>query len=109
MNVYLDDLRCGPNNDWERRTCGWEGWVIVRSVENVKVLLKAGLVDNLSLDNDMGFNSMVLGQLNLTGKDLVLWMVSENIWPKGTITIHSENFICARDMKELIDRFRPKR
>lgn len=107
MNVFLDDNRKGPANEFGEVQEGWENWIIVRSVENAKVLLKTGLVEKLSLDNDMGVNSLT-GELNQEGKQLVKWMIEENCWPKGEITIHSQNFGACMSMKADIDRFRPK-
>lgn len=105
FNLFLDDERTGPNNDFITRLNGWEDWVIVRSVENAKTLLRLGLVNNLSLDNDMGQDS---GGKNLpTGSELVKFMIEENCWPVGEITIHSQNLIAAQNMKADIDRFRP--
>jgi len=107
FNLYLDDSRMGPNNGFESVDIGWEGWVIARSTESVKTLLLAGLVNDLSLDHDMGYDSQDIGRMNPDGKSLVMWMVEENCWPKGIITIHSANIYRAQEMKELIDRYRP--
>jgi hypothetical protein len=108
MNVYLDDCRTGPFNEMFCPPAGWEDWVIVRSVENAKALLSAGLVDKMSLDHDLGQNS-ITGELNPDGKKLVLWMVETNTWPKGRVDIHSQNFNRAVEMRELIDRYRPSK
>jgi len=106
FNLYLDDLRPGPyNNDIYE---GWEDWVIVRSIANAKTLLLTGLVNDMSLDHDMGYDSRKSKQPNPDGKSLVMWMVEENCWPKGIITIHSAHIGRAKEMKELIDRYRPQ-
>ena len=102
----MDDNRPGPNNMEDCILYGWEDWVIVRSAENVKKLLQMGLVNDLSLDHDMGINSKT-SEENTNGRQLVLWMINENKWPKGVITIHSQNLKRAQDMKDDIDRFRP--
>lgn len=107
FNVYLDDLKPGPNNDYLGVPYPqWETWVIVRSVENVKKLLELGLVNNLSLDHDMGLNSETFNE-NPNGSDLVKWMIESGVWPKGIITIHSQNIGKAKEMKSDIDKFRP--
>jgi len=36
----------------------------------------------------------------------VKWMIENNTWPKGDITIHSSHFTEAKNMKADIDRFR---
>lgn len=105
MNIYLDDNRKGPSNEFDNTQEGWENWVIVRSVENAKLLLKAGLVENLSLDHDLGIDADKIELPN--GSDLVKFMIGENCWPTGEITIHSQNLIAAQQMKADIDRFRP--
>ena len=45
MNVYLDDIKRGPYNDSNHGLANndWNEWVIVRSVKNLKDLLRAGL------------------------------------------------------------------
>lgn len=83
FNVYLDDMRVGP----DFTVVGWENWVVVRSVENAKILLEKGLVDNMSLDHDMGTGDN--NRLLPTGYDLVCWMEEKNIWPKGKIYLHT--------------------
>ena len=107
LNLYLDDTRMGPFNDPTGYNEGWERWVIVRSVENAKQLLALGLVQDLSLDNDMGMNSEE-GGYNPEGMELVKWMVDTGLWPKGVITIHSANYIRADQMRSLINQARPK-
>lgn len=106
FNVYLDDDRSGPGNHFGDVSIGWENWVIARSVQSVQELLNLGLVNDLSLDHDLGYNSKS-GELNANGRTLVMWMIENNIWPKGEITIHSQNLIKAIEMKADIDKFRP--
>lgn len=86
MHLYLDDVRNGP----DFTDVGWENWVIVRSVENAKLLLKTGLIEDMSLDHDMSTNSET-GMENDSGYKLVCWMEENNIWPKGIISVHSAN------------------
>jgi hypothetical protein len=101
FNVYLDDLRQGPfngqNSDVEFYKY-WQTWIVCRSTSQVVDLLKAGLVDRLSLDHDLGDNMP-------TGYDLCKWMGDNNCWPKGDIVIHSSNPVGARNMKEYVDRY----
>src|SRR5574337_895123 len=112
FNVYLDDSRIGPCSDYEASdfhiTVGWENWAIVRSVKIVKELLTAGLVNDLSLDHDMAYNSET-GKENENGANLVRWMIENNTYPKGIITIHSQNLIKAQQMRDDLNRFRPKK
>lgn len=106
FNLFLDDSRPGPHNAFGTPEVGWENWVIVRNVENAKRLLEADLVDDMSLDHDLGYNSEHGGE-NPNGKALVLWMVETGHWPRGKITLHSAHYTRAVEMKELIDRYRP--
>ena len=106
FNVYMDDLRPGPNNGFNGQEIGWEDWVIVRSTENVKTLLKLNLINDLSLDHDMGYNSINPSNENPSGKALVLWMIENNCWPKGNIFVHSANPIGSKSMRELIEKHR---
>jgi hypothetical protein len=89
MNIFMDDVRSGPTE---------KSWVVVRGVENVKILLEAGLVDDMSLDHDMGYKQQ-------TGYDLVKWMAENDCWPKGDIVIHSANIVGAENMKCMIDNY----
>lgn len=108
FNVYLDDVREGYNNSHVATHIGWEDWVVVRHIDHVKTLLKAGLVDKMSLDYDMGFNSYT-GEENPNGKALLKWMIENDIWPEGFITVHSANPCGARDMRELVEKHNRQR
>lgn len=107
FNVYLDDERQGPGNKYYNKEYNWDQWVICRHIDQVKYFLENGLVRDLSLDHDLG-ESTETGDLNPTGSDLVRWMIENNCWPKGEIMIHSQNIIEAQQMRDDIDRFRPK-
>ena len=87
MNVYLDDVRSGPVSP---------DWVIVRGVDNAMILLQQGLVNDLSLDHDMGPNEA-------TGYELLCWMEENNIWPSGNVSVHSANPVGAAKMHQAID------
>ena len=86
FNVYLDDVRNGPTHDYEEThsQIANKEWVIVRRTEYIKELLKAGLINDLSLDHDLGND-------DITGYQLALWMEEEKYWPKGIISVHSAN------------------
>jgi hypothetical protein len=110
MHVFMDDCRNGPfNSDWlgskavtigeDHNKENWQDWVIVRSVENCKMLLKlGGIIEDLSLDHDMGDQE--------TGMDLVKWMCKTGHFPSGKITIHSANFDAASQMQSYLDNFK---
>lgn len=77
MKVYLDDERPTP-----------EGWVGVRWPEEAIALLKSGIVEELSLDHDLGDDERG------TGYDVVLW-IEEAVVTSGfrppRIRVHSAN------------------
>lgn len=107
FNVFLDDWKPGPTN---KAGAGepdplWHEWVVCRHIDQVKKLLELGLVNNLSLDHDLGVRTDT-GELNPDGGELVKWMIENSTWPKGEITIHSSHFTEAKNMKADIDRFR---
>jgi len=58
IKLYVDDERPAPN-----------GWVNVKSAEMAIKLLREGLVEELSLDHDLGRKK--------TGYDIILWMEKE--------------------------------
>jgi hypothetical protein len=94
MNVYFDDVRNAPDNSWE----------IVREPEQLKDLLVAGVVQNLSLDHDLGeFGERGNGR-NITGYDILTWMEETNHLPKGRIFIHSQNPVGRMKMLVVIQR-----
>lgn len=95
MNVYMDDIR--TPGDWE--FVDHANWVVVRRVEYVQELLQAGLVDNMSLDHDMG--------PGLDGTDLIKWMVETGHWPRKDIYLHSANPDGRKRMASFL-RLRPK-
>lgn len=97
MNVYMDDVRPGPNSF--SHDDNWSSWVVVRSVHNTKKLLQWGQVNHLSLDHDMGEGQE-------SGYDLVKWMAENDIWPTGEITVHSANPVGAENMRATIERYR---
>lgn len=77
MKVYLDDERPTP-----------EGWVGVRWPAEAIALLQTGLVEELSLDHDLGDDERG------TGYDVVLW-IEEAVVVAGfrppRMTVHSAN------------------
>ena len=105
FNVFFDDWKPGPSNQWGNPDYGWEKWIVVRSVENVKWFLEQGLVNDLSLDHDMGMNSET-GEENPNGSALVRWMIETGKWPKGSVSIHSDNYLKAQQMRDDINRNR---
>lgn len=77
MRVFLDDERATP-----------EGWVRVYWPDEAIELLESGLVEELSLDHDLGDDNRG------TGYDVVLWIeeaVALHGFNPPRITIHSAN------------------
>jgi len=81
VDVYLDDERTAP-----------EGWVQCRWPEEVIELLKAGDVNMLSLDHDLGECGTYAKPR--TGYDVLLWIereVATNGFKPPLIMIHTAN------------------
>jgi len=77
MKVYLDDERTPPN-----------GWILVRWPAEAIEILKTGDVEVISLDHDLGDDSIG------TGYDVVLWIeeqVAINGMTPPVIKVHSAN------------------
>ncbi|MBK9497062.1 MAG: hypothetical protein IPO08_21625 [Xanthomonadales bacterium] len=126
MNLWLDDVR----EPWRHGALGWE-WA--KTVADAKALLEAGLVDQASLDHDLGLCGECMdtltgtdrGQIavvraellrnegcasycscphNGTGYELVCWMEETGHWPKSQPVVHSANPVGAARMRLAIER-----
>lgn len=88
MKVFLDDERLAP-----------EGWQQVRWREEAIALLEAGIVDELSLDHDLGDDE------HGTGYDVLLWL-EEAVITRGLapprIWVHSANVSARQKMQAAI-------
>ena len=85
LRVFLDDVRPAP-----------DGWTLVHWPSEVIALLEAGDVEELSLDHDLGHDT-------ITGYDVLTW-IEEAVALRGfrqppTITVHSSNAV-GRDRME---------
>ena len=92
MKVYLDDERQTP-----------EGWVSCLWPDEVIQLLKEGLVEEISLDHDLGckFNR------ERTGYDVLLWIEESVFFDKylpPKINIHTANVAARLRMEALVTR-----
>jgi hypothetical protein len=99
INLWLDDERPAP-----------DGWVHVKTDAEARVLLAQGIVQDASLDHDLGAcddcmrggdkedwlsrtkyrempNCIHFG----TGYTLICWIEETGHWPKGSISVHSAN------------------
>lgn len=77
MKVYLDDFRPTPS-----------GWISARWPGDVIALLKTGKVTHVSLDHDLGDDSIG------TGYDVLLWIenaVVNEDFEAPEITVHTAN------------------
>lgn len=86
MKLYLDDERPTP-----------EGWTRAFTATQAIDLLKAGNVEHLSLDHDLGAPE------NGTGYDVVLWIESEVVrnvnYVPPWMSIHSANPVGRQNME----------
>ena len=95
INIYMDDIR-NISHNYEDSLDGL--WVPIRSVQDVIYLLNQGVVENMSLDHDMG-------SYEDTGYDLLTWMEERNVWPSGYIVVHSANPSGANRMRQVIKKW----
>ena len=88
IKLYLDDDRPAPN-----------GCVNVKSAEMAIKLLKEGIVEELSLDHDLGRKK--------TGYDVVLWMekavIEDNFTMPNVIHLHTANPVGRAKMANGLD------
>jgi hypothetical protein len=109
LRVWLDDSRPAPL-----------GWLRLGSVTSVQRLLDARLVQELSLDYDLGWCPDCIqtgehlkssGQRHCshmaTGYDLVVWMADRGCWPAQPPGVHSGNLDGGARMLGLIARHWP--
>jgi len=85
IKLWVDDARQEPDLDWSR----------ARSAVQAQAFLSAYVIDEISLDHDLGPRG--------TGLDLVKWMIDRKLVP-DRVTIHSWNNVGAAAMAmELAD------
>lgn len=107
--VFLDDKREPPD----------DSWIVVRTANACIEELRAGPIDELALDHDLGhcdkctecegYKSPCPCRCHLTGYFVVLWMETEGVWPRNKPTVHSANPAGAAKMRAAIDREWEKR
>jgi hypothetical protein len=84
MKVYLDDMRDAP-----------AGWLRVHTSQECIDVLSKNRVTELSLDHDLGLNSVG------TGYDVLLWIehqVYMNNYSPPMMSVHSQNASAAAKM-----------
>ena len=78
MKIYLDDEREAP-----------KGWTRIKKSLTAIILLESGIVDEISLDHDLGDDRRG------TGYNVLLWIENEivmnNAFKLPRITIHTAN------------------
>jgi len=96
VKVWLDDVRPAPS-----------GWVHVRTPEEAIELLRAGDVDELSLDHDLGLD---VGARERTGYDVLLWLergvAGGRMRPPAVMSVHSGNVGAVRRMELAVESIR---
>ena len=81
MRVWLDD------ESWRDPS---SGWTIVRTADEAIVLLAAGGVEMISLDHDLCDIRYEPYPREVTGMDVVRWMVENKVFPR-VVNVHSFN------------------
>ena len=101
------------------------GWVLAKTVEAAKAVLKAGDLEAISLDHDLGACDACVasgaskGDFKTPsttfdnwcphvedGHSLMIWMFNEELAPPS-VSIHSKNPVGHARMRTVLDRFRP--
>jgi hypothetical protein len=83
MRIWLDD---DPERDPPTT------WTIVRTADDAIRLLSSGeTVEVISLDRDLGDQRLDPYPREITGEDVVRWMVVNKVFPKF-INVHSHNY-----------------
>lgn len=108
LNVWLDD-------EPEKRKCP-EGFIHVDNIDDIKQMLLAGEIDQLSLDHDLGVCGRCAIAAASTGKDpgascehvptgydLVLWMETTGNWSRAKPIVHSRNPVGKAKMESTIN------
>jgi len=112
LKLWLDDVRPAP-----------AGWLHIYTIEDAKGYLEAGIVEEASLDHDLGAcESCLNGRTSEqwlndhdwesmpncthfgTGYDLVCWMEATGYWPKSKPIVHSANPVGRAKMQAAINK-----
>ena len=111
LKLWLDDRRPAPS-----------GWTRAYTVADAQRYLATGLVEEASLDHDLGACDACMGGLSTrewletndydmptcehvgTGYTLCLWMEQTGHWPAKMPEVHSMNTVGADRMKAIIRR-----
>lgn len=89
MRLWHDDIRRPPDDTW----------LWARTNEDAKNVLSTFVVEEISLDHDLGLDGLspelpnaayLIGNGSQTGLDLVDWMIANDCVP-AHVTIHSLN------------------
>ena len=92
LRVFLDDIRPAP-----------EGWTLVRWPHAAIALLETGNVEALSLDHDLGDDT-------ITGNDVLTWLEEavalRGFTPPASIAIHSANAVGRERMERAVASIR---
>ena len=98
MRIWLDD-------DCERDP--WvPGWTVVRTADEAIALLASNEVEMISLDHDLGDFRYEPYPYEVTGMEVVKWMIENKVFPKA-INVHSNNSVRAIVMASDLNKFAP--
>jgi hypothetical protein len=98
MRVWLDDMAVRDPSS---------GWTVVRTADEAIELLMVGNVEAISLDHDLGDFRQDPYPREVTGMDVVNWMVANKVFPK-VINVHSHNGDRAKFMVRDLEAVAPE-
>ena len=94
MKIWVDDVRPMPD--------GFDFWAKTyqEAIEIIQTWkLNNWIIDAVSLDNDLGEDS-------LEGRKIVLWFAENDYWPRE-VAVHSANVVAHEYMLGMISRYKP--
>lgn len=100
VKLWLDDIR-NPLD------YGFIDWVWAKTAEEAIAVLKTGLVKKASLDHDLAWehypwNDSGQPYIEQTGYSVVCWMEENNVWPPEGVSVHSQNPVGSRRMRDVL-------
>ena len=113
MKLWLDDIRDPAQYAFfgkDNQIKGGYDYTWVKTADEAIELLKTGQVTYASLDHDLAWDHYIGKEYvngkspEKTGYDVVLWMQTNNVWPKDGCVVHSMNPVGRKKMQYIIDK-----
>lgn len=109
QNLWLDDVRSAPTFIESGLV-----WTVAKTGDEAIKILRSGDVEFASLDHDLAQEHYYANQHSLdfqstafkekTGWDVLAWMMTNNVWPKNGVRIHTGNGVRRALMLSLVEK-----